>query len=235
MTLSGVIPFADQDVTPVNFTHGGVVRPARGLVLHIAQGSYSGTIGWEHNPKAKISSYCVVGKLGQITQVVNLNDRAWTEAAGNSAWIGIEFEGKVPDALTPAQITAAAKLLAFLHTTYGVPVQITDDPVNGHGLAYHSLGGKAWSPAGHTCPGPAIVAQRPAIIAMTLALLQGDSPVTPTEIEATAARAAALVLAALPAILKTALDNEFGGYDARKKWTPRLLLATLRSKFGVSS
>lgn len=155
------------------------------MVLHIAQGSYGGTIMWEKSKKSSVSSYCVVSKLGEITQVVDLDDKAWTQAAGNREWIGIEFEGNVPDALTPQQVAAAAHLLAFLNTQYGVPIAITDDPVNGRGLAYHSLGGSAWSPAGHNCPGPNIVAQRPDIVAAAQKLVAQpeDDEVTEAQIE----------------------------------------------------
>lgn len=168
-------PFAAWRPTSANFTRGGVVRPPNGLVLHIAQGSFNGTEQWERNPNAKVSSYAVVGKQGQIVQEVDLEDKAWTQAAGNEHWIGVEFEGFIPDSLTSAQITRAAQILAFLHTHYGVPLQSTDD-VNGHGLGYHSMGGHAWSPLGHTCPGPNIVAQRPQIIAAAAKLVHAPTP-----------------------------------------------------------
>lgn len=167
-------PFAAWRPTAVNFRHGGVVRPPNGLVLHIAQGSFAGTENWERNPKAQVSSYAVVGKLGQIVQEVDLDDRAWTESAGNDNWIGVEFEGFAGESLTAAQITRAAQILAFLHTHYGVPLQATDD-VNGHGLGWHGMGGNAWG--GHQgCPGAPIVAQRPQIIAAAAKLVHAPPP-----------------------------------------------------------
>lgn len=186
------IPFAAQALGSPNITKGAVTRPPRGMVLHIAQGSYQGTIGWEHNPQAQVSSYCVVSKAGEITQVVDLDDKAWTQSAGNREWIGIEFEGFVPAPLTPAQVTAAARLLAFLHTTYGVPLVVTDDPVNGRGLAWHGMGGDAWG--GHQgCPGAAIVAQRPEIIQQAEALI-GDDVTTPAQVDEIVARTTKAVL-----------------------------------------
>jgi N-acetylmuramoyl-L-alanine amidase len=172
------IPFATQDLGSPNENIGGVTRPPQGMVLHIAQGYYQGTIGYEHNPAAQVSSYCVVSKNGDITQVIDLDDKAWTESAGNDAWIGVEFEGFVPDALTPMQITAAARILAWLNEHYGVPIQPTDDPVNGHGLGYHSMGGLAWG--GHfQCPGPNIVAQRGEILYQAQQLAQPKDIVVP--------------------------------------------------------
>jgi hypothetical protein len=172
------IPFATQDLGSPNENIGGVVRPPQGMVLHIAQGTYQGTVGWEHNPAAQVSSYCVVAKTGAITQVIDLDNKAWTESGGNDAWIGVEFEGFVPDALTPQQITAAAQILAWLHTEYGVPIQATDDPINGHGLGYHSMGGTYWG--GHfQCPGPAIIAQRPEILYQAEQFAQPKDKVVP--------------------------------------------------------
>lgn len=170
--MTGIAPFAEQRLTPVNHDVGGVDRPPRGMVVHTAVGSYEGTIGWMHNPDAKVSSYFVVGQLGQIAQVVLTTNRAWTQAAGNGAWIGVENEGNSTTALTAAQIKANGRILAWLHTTYGVPLQLTTDPTGGHGLGYHSMGGAAWSPAGHHCPGPIIVAQLGQIVAAARALVQ---------------------------------------------------------------
>lgn len=171
------LPFAAWRPTAVNFTRGGVVRPPNGLVLHIAQGSFAGTEQWERNPNAKVSSYAVVGKLGQCVQEVDLDDKAWTESAGNEHWIGVEFEGFAGESLTPAQITVAAQILAFLHTHYGVPLQATDD-VSGHGLGWHGMGGNAWG--GHPgCPGTPIVAQRPQIIAAAARLVH--APTSPAK------------------------------------------------------
>jgi hypothetical protein len=215
------IPFATQDLGSPNDNVGEVVRPPQGMVLHIAQGYYQGTIGYEHNPAAQVSSYCVVSKQGAITQVVDLDNRAWTESGGNASWIGIEFEGFVPDALTPPQLTAAARILAWLHTEYGVPIQATDDPINGHGLGYHSMGGTFWG--GHfQCPGPAIVAQRPEIIHQALGLTTAqEPPVTPEEI-------AAVVKGVVDALVVKHPDGTFGGLvvEAIKHEAPYVAAAT---------
>lgn len=161
------VPF----VASPNFRPGGVTRPPRGLVLHIAAGTYQGTIGWQHNAISQVSSYFVNAKDGRLTQCVDLDDRAWTESAGNAEWIGIEHEGVAGDSLTPEQIANDARIYAFLVATWpGLKVQITDDPINGQGLGWHGMGGNAWG--GHPgCPGAPIVAQRPQIISATLRLI----------------------------------------------------------------
>lgn len=171
-------PFADW--RPVrNFTVGGVTRPPRGMVIHTAVGSYEGTISWCNNQSSNVSCYFVCSKDGRIAQLVDLNNRAWTQSAGNSEWIGVEFEGfgDRGEPLTDAQLTSAATILAWLHQSYHVPLQITDDPKNGRGLIYHGAGGKDWG--GHyACPGTQVVAQRPEIIKRASAQL-GQVPPPP--------------------------------------------------------
>jgi hypothetical protein len=146
----------------------------RGLLLHIQQGTEAGSEAWFKNPKSQASSHFLNPKTGGLRQLVDTKDRAWAEADGNSHWVSIENEGFVPAALTASQVENAAHLLAWLHTEYAVPLQSIDDP-NGKGLGWHGMGGAAWG--GHTgCPGDAIKAQRPAIIARAKAILG----ITPT-------------------------------------------------------
>jgi hypothetical protein len=149
----------------------------RGLVLHIQQGTEAGSEAWFKNPTAQASAHFLNPKTGGLRQLVDTKDRAWAEAAGNSHWVSVENEGFVPTALTASQVENCAQLLAWLHKTYSVPLQSTDDP-NGKGLGWHGMGGAAWG--GHTgCPGDAIKAQRPAIIARAKAILGLTPPPAP--------------------------------------------------------
>ncbi|MFF7881075.1 peptidoglycan-binding protein [Streptomyces sp. NPDC020794] len=151
-----------------NETDGGQ-EEVRGLVLHIQQGTEAGSEAWFKNPASQASAHFLNPKTGNLRQLVDTANRSWAEAAGNRYWVSIENEGFVPDALTASQLENAAQLLAWLHKTYNVPLQSTDDP-NGHGLGWHGMGGAAWG--GHTgCPGDAIKAQRGAIIARAKVIL----------------------------------------------------------------
>jgi len=177
MAETNVIPFAEQRLTTENFNQNSVTRPPRGMVLHIAQGSYEGTIQWAKNPDAGISYYAVVSKKGAVAQVVLLDDKAWTQGSGNAEWIGVEFEGKVPDALTDEQVEAAAKILAWLHNVHGVPFQRAEKP-DETGLGWHGMGGLAWG--GHFgCPGTSIVVQRDKIIARATKIAGTPPPTVP--------------------------------------------------------
>jgi hypothetical protein len=127
------------------------------LVLHIQEGTESGTRSWFNDPKAKASSHFGNPKHGRLEQFVDTDDMAWTQKAGNRHWISVENEGKHGDLLTVSQIQNVALLMRWLFENEGVPLQLADNPA-GFGLGYHSMGGKAW---GHLqCPGQPIISQR---------------------------------------------------------------------------
>lgn len=151
----------------------------RGIAMHIAEGSYDGTVAWCRNPGSDISATFVSAKDGRSVQLVDTDDRPWTQGAGNAEWLSIEFEGRSGDALTPQQLEFAARVLAKAHQVYGVPLQATDSP-SGRGLGWHGMGGAAWG--GHTnCPGAPVLAQRPAIIARAKQIIEGDDMVLTDE------------------------------------------------------
>ena len=97
-----------------NFTPGGIVRPVHGLVLHIQEGTESGTRSWFNDPKAKASSHFGNPKHGRLEQFVDTDDMAWTQKAGNRHWISVENEGKHGDLLTVSQIQNVALLMRWL-------------------------------------------------------------------------------------------------------------------------
>lgn len=152
---------------------GGAMQNYRGVVLHIAEGSYEGTISWCQNPEAEVSAHFVVSKTGQAAQLVDTATQSWCQSAGNPYWISIENEGHGGDALTDAQVQACARILGRAHQEHGIPLQLANTPSQ-RGLGYHSMGGDAWG--GHYgCPGPRIIAQRTQIIARAEALVGEES------------------------------------------------------------
>ncbi|HZV81205.1 MAG TPA: peptidoglycan recognition family protein [Geobacteraceae bacterium] len=143
---------------------GGQMVEHRGVVLHIAEGSYRGTVAWCMNPGSNTSAHFVVSKDGEITQLIDTDTQSWCQVEGNSSWISIENEGHGGEALTLPQMQACARILAKTHEVYGIPMQLADSP-SGRGLGYHGMGGGSWG--GHDqCPGDEIIAQRPTIIQM---------------------------------------------------------------------
>lgn len=157
------------------YTPGGM-GAIRGLVLHIQEGIESGTDAWFHNPASRVSAHFGNPKAGGLDQWVDTADMAWAEVAGNPNWISIENEGNSGDQLTASQLENTAELLAWLHSEYGVPLQISDTPLsNTPGLTGHGLGGSAWG--GHyDCPGTPILAQRQAIITRAAQIAGAPTP-----------------------------------------------------------
>lgn len=159
--------------------HGGAMAEHRGLVVHIAEGYYEGTIAWQQGNN-DVSSHFVVGRgSGQLAQLVDTDAAAWTQRAGNGHWLSAEFEGFTTgskyhaghpgwEVLSDWQLDAAAKLLVRAHHQYGVPIEIATS-AGGRGLGHHSMGGPSW---GHLdCPGNPIIARKPLIIARANKLL----------------------------------------------------------------
>ncbi len=143
----------------------------RGVVLHIAEGTYAGTIAWQRNPGADVSSHFICAKDGRAAQMVDTADRAWTQRAGNRGWWSIENEGYAGERLTEQQLMFAARVLVAAHRAHGVPVQVATTP-SGRGLGHHSMGAESGVDWGHSdCPGEPIKAQKPDVVRRALAIL----------------------------------------------------------------
>lgn len=156
---------------------GGAMVAQQGVVLHIAEGSFEGTIAWQKNPAASVSSHFVVDYDGRIAQMVDTDRTAWTQAAGNGRWLSIENAGFHTDHFTDAQVTAAAKIFARGHQEYGYPLQLANSPSE-RGLGYHAMGGVAWG--NHPlCPGAANIALRQTILNQAIQIVNGTSPSIP--------------------------------------------------------
>lgn len=116
------------------------------IVVHVAQGSYAGTISWFQNPAAKVSAHYVVRSSdGQITQMVREKDRAWHAGDYNRRSVGIEHEGYVNNAswFTDQMYRASAALTRNIADRYGIPKDRT-----------HIVGHVQVPGADHTDPGP---------------------------------------------------------------------------------
>lgn len=160
---------------PPDANSGGTMSEFRGLVWHIAEGSYLGTIAWQKNPISDVSSHFVIGLNGEITQLLDTTLTAWTQAAGNGHWVSVEFAGFATGQLATAQFEAAAQLYAWLVQVHSIPIQLADSP-SGRGLGWHGMGGVAWG--NHPgCPGSANVALRPSNL-VRVAQILGQGPST---------------------------------------------------------
>jgi N-acetyl-anhydromuramyl-L-alanine amidase AmpD len=95
------------------------------IVIHTTEGSASGAIAWFQNPTAKVSAHYVVSKTGEITQMVEIEDVAWTQTYYNQRAIGIECEGRAsdPSNWTEAMMVSLTQLTAWLCQSYGIPAE----------------------------------------------------------------------------------------------------------------
>lgn len=87
-------------VASPNYSRGKTLTPDYIVIHYTAGSSAEASIRWLCNTKAKASAHVVIGRDGEITQLVNFNKVAWH--AGRSAWddktnlngysIGIELD-----------------------------------------------------------------------------------------------------------------------------------------------
>jgi len=157
---------------------GGMVE-WRGLVLHIMEGSYDGSIAWGKNPASQVSFHFANRKDGHLGQLVDTGDGAWTQGDGNGNWLSVEHEGFSGEALTAAQLESTAQIYAQGVREHGWAYELADSPA-GRGLGWHGMGGLPWG--GHpNCPGDPIVGQREAILARARQINNEEDGMTPEE------------------------------------------------------
>jgi Putative peptidoglycan binding domain/N-acetylmuramoyl-L-alanine amidase len=172
-------PIKITHMTSPNHYASGFAASARGMVQHTEDGYEAGTIATFMNPAAEVSAFFGVDEDGTAQQFLPLGHGfvAWAESAGNPYWRSCECEDKTQTGtpMTQPQMVAFAQILEACSAYDGFPLQITDDPVNGHGLITHGDGGVAWG--NHPdCPGNVRKAQRPQVIALAMSIRQGTTP-----------------------------------------------------------
>jgi N-acetylmuramoyl-L-alanine amidase len=68
--------------------HGDGLQPLFLIVHYTASLTLQGTAGWFQDPRAEVSAHVIVGRDGEVMQMVALDRRAWH--AGRSRWDGLE-------------------------------------------------------------------------------------------------------------------------------------------------
>jgi hypothetical protein len=136
--------------------HRGSVRL---VVVHVAEGSFGGTVRWFRNPRARASAHYVVGRNGDVAHMVRDDQVAWHSGNGwvNAHSIGIEHEGYtgIDGTLTDAEYRASARIVAGLLRRYRLPAdrghvighsEVPDPYRRGRfgGWAHHTDPGRHW-------------------------------------------------------------------------------------------
>lgn len=104
-------------------------KPNYVIIHHTSQNSTAQTIRTFQLEHTKVSSHYVIGRDGQVIQMLNDYDRAWH--AGKSKWgtitdmnsvsLGIELDNNGKDSFPEAQINALLTLLDTLKSKYLIP------------------------------------------------------------------------------------------------------------------
>jgi N-acetylmuramoyl-L-alanine amidase. len=127
-----------------------------GFVPHVQVG-HNSLRDYFSNTKNEASSHLWLSYTGVFEQYIPFDLAAWTQAAGNKAWVTCECEGFPNEPYTDQQLNRLAEFFKWGATNFGWKLQITDNP-NVGGLGTHVMGGTAWG--GHSCPGTIRAGQR---------------------------------------------------------------------------
>ena len=120
------LSITDEWVGTTNFS---VRKPNYVIIHHTAQDSLEQTINTFTLSRTQVSSHYVVGRDGEIVQMLNDYLRSWHAGRGrwgndtdlNSASIGIELDNNGSEPFTTAQIESLLVLLKRLKWKYGIP------------------------------------------------------------------------------------------------------------------
>lgn len=121
-------------------------------VLHDCQGSYLGSIATflGNNNGNPVSAHFVLKDDGsEVTQMVDLADKAWHAVDFNPRSVGLEMAGYAQRGYSNAELDNAAKMTAYLCRTLGIPARHAHGGV-GSGIESHYGLGKAGG--GHSDP-----------------------------------------------------------------------------------
>ena len=128
----------------------------RKVVIHVAEGSYSGTVSWLENCAAGASAHYVVSSKGGMAQCVRNENIAWH--AGwwdtNTHSIGIEHAGYIdnPEWFTRSMYHTSARLSAWCCKKYKIPIDRKH--IIGHSQVPGCSSGSGGGVDCHTDPGP---------------------------------------------------------------------------------
>ncbi|MEB2783711.1 N-acetylmuramoyl-L-alanine amidase [Algoriphagus persicinus] len=120
------LSITDEWVGTTNFS---IRKPNYVIIHHTAQDSLAQTITTFTLSRTQVSSHYVVGRDGEIVQMLNDYLRSWHAGRGrwgsdtdlNSASIGIELDNNGSEPFSTAQIESLLVLLKRLKWKYGIP------------------------------------------------------------------------------------------------------------------
>lgn len=104
-------------------------KPNYVIIHHTSQSSIAQTVRTFQLPHTKVSAHYVIGRDGQVIQILNDFDRAWHAGRGkwgtvtdlNSVSLGIELDNNGREPFPDAQINSLVVLLDTLKSRYLIP------------------------------------------------------------------------------------------------------------------
>lgn len=112
-----------------------------GLVVHETEGGYLGAVSWLRQERANASAHLVLREDGgHCTQLVPFGDRAWHAANANDWTVGLELSGFTAASNDPAQLAAAARIIALVCHRFDIPVRRGGDDGRGGITTHRQLG-----------------------------------------------------------------------------------------------
>jgi N-acetyl-anhydromuramyl-L-alanine amidase AmpD len=114
---------------PTNFQHGRSAKVIDRIVIHITDArTMSSTVSWfsqKHKPGKESSAHYIVGRDGEIVQMVHEADTAYHARGANSRGIGIEHVATAGFAPTDAEYCASMALVRDIATRYDIALDRT--------------------------------------------------------------------------------------------------------------
>lgn len=143
-----------------NFSSGRKIYRPEAIVIHIMEGSLSGTDSWFRNPLSKVSAHYGIGKTGDVHQYVKETDTAWHAGRVNApSWqlikassnghyinpnfytIGIEHEGNENSDWTEEMYISSSEMIKSICNKWNIPID------RNHIIGHHEIYSLK------TCPG----------------------------------------------------------------------------------
>lgn len=118
-----------KDLIWVGAIHFDLRKPNYVIIHHTAQNSLEQTLRTFTLPHTKVSSHYVIGRHGEVYQMLNDYLRGWHAGTGkwgnitdmNSVSLGIELDNNGSEPFTEIQINSLLNLLDTLKTNYRIP------------------------------------------------------------------------------------------------------------------
>jgi N-acetylmuramoyl-L-alanine amidase-like protein len=150
----GVVWLPHTKAHPISCIDHGVRPETRGIVIHVNDGSFDGTISWfSQGPSGGAKGVGAHLEIGddRVWQLAPLDRKCWHAVQANAFAIGFEHVGFGKQ--TRADWLQASHELAFSanRAAWVLHEYELGQPKLNHNIWPHSYGGAAWG--GHACPG----------------------------------------------------------------------------------